>query len=1321
MIPSFQVFQPIGSVMTPYTTSSPSGITSAIMQHAYGIDITGFGTLVGDGTGQIIAIVDAYDLPTAVTDLAAFSTQFGLPQANFTKINQTGGTTYPAPDVKGGWGVEIALDIEWAHAIAPKAKILLVEANSASDSDLYTAVDTARNWPGVSVVSMSWGADETNTDHYNDFYFTTPASHSGVSFVASSGDNGAYTDTGGTSKYVGYPAVCPNVIGIGGTTLTTGSGGRYSSESGWGFGTSSGTDGGSGGGISRYFAQPTYQIGVVTQSTTKRTVPDVAMDADPNSGVPIYDVYDNSASKPWDVLGGTALAAPMWAGVLVIANQGRVNAGLNVLTGSEALTRLYTLPASDFHDITTGNNGYAATAGYDLVTGRGSPIVNLLANDLVAASVSTPIIGLFNLDPTTVIVGTAVTLTASSVTETGGTISTVKFYRESNATSGLQIGGDTFLGNGTPNGSTWTLTTTTTSLAAGIYIYYAVATDTTKSSSNPASTTLTVLAHAGPPTIGSFTVSPTSVNVGASTTLTVGNVGEIGGSITALNFYRESNGSTGLQIGGDTLVGAGTQNGTTWTLSTATTGLAAGLYTYYAVATDATSISSGPSAAILTVTTPITNVSGLAWEVNGQSSYGTSGLGAGTINSNITNSRGLTRSSAIGTTTGAPASNAWGGYNWSTTTSASGITNNQFVTFELTVGAGKTVSMNSIDLYYRRNGVGPDSGYWQFQINNGTWTPIGAGDFPNQFISNSNSGAAITTLNLSTTSSLQNLAGGTVVKIRIVPYHSLGSSGTWYVYDHTGNDLVVNMTVNPIPTSITLNTSPATLSNGQSTTFTIRSVLDQFGSPISPIPTVTWSLLNTPVGTITQDGLYTAPASGPGTDTVQAKIGAATISTPITTVLSVVTGTGAGTDTIRLVRQEPGGAMVDIFINNITSAPTYSATLASISSLLLTDSAGDATFILDFTNGSPLPAGPITLTGTSSGTNTLQVIGLAASDSFGLTSTSLTHGTDPTVNFSNISTLSLGTGSYGVANDLYGLNLTTSSGATVTMSALNHLGVVTLNTGSKVQLPVNGSLGLSVDSLTITGGRLDLANNSLVVHNGDQGTLTGYLKSGYNLGTWTGPSGILSSYAALPAHVSQGFGMLNGAVYKALHPSQKVLGRIPSDNDVVVQYAYLGDATLDGSVSADDFTQLDASFLRQRTNPSWFQGDYNYDGVANASDFTVIRAAYASQATHPLAAGTIVDTPTLPAGASVINVTAPMVPASVAGAPLTPTVSSAAKITKAPTHASLPFVAARAVGDTTLTGNHELQTDTASPSKASRRAAIMLVKSWQRLTRVLAY
>ncbi|HZV05643.1 MAG TPA: hypothetical protein VE999_11220 [Gemmataceae bacterium] len=350
----------------------PAGFSPQQISQAYGFNQIYFenGAIKGDGSGQTIAIVDAYNQPHIASDLQTFDATYGLPAPpSFTVVNENGGSSLPASDQ--GWGLEISLDVEWAHAMAPGANIVLVEANSPSYSDLMAAVNYARNLSGVSVVSMSWGSGEWYGESGYDSYFTTPAGHQGVTFVASSGDAGS----GGAPE---YPSVSPNVLAVGGTQLTTDSAGNYLSEVGWS---------GSGGGISFTESQPSYQQGVVTQTGTYRTVPDVSYNGSSNSP---FAVYDTSSYGGWIEVYGTSAGAPQWAALVAIADQGRALQGQGSLDGgSQTLPAIYQLPQSDFHDITSGSNGgYSAGPGYDLVTGRGSPLANLVVSGLVAYGTS---------------------------------------------------------------------------------------------------------------------------------------------------------------------------------------------------------------------------------------------------------------------------------------------------------------------------------------------------------------------------------------------------------------------------------------------------------------------------------------------------------------------------------------------------------------------------------------------------------------------------------------------------------------------------------------------------------------------------------------------------------------------------------------------------------------------------------------------------------------------------------------------------------------------------------------------------------------------
>ncbi|HEX3872399.1 MAG TPA: S8 family serine peptidase, partial [Pirellulales bacterium] len=376
----------------PDATSAPSGMTPTEMRDAYGVNLITFagGTIVGDGTGETIAIVDAYDDPAFVnstsanfgtSDLAMFDAYFGLPNPpSFTKVNQTGGTALPGTDPagagnpNGNWEVEEALDVEWAHAMAPGASIVLVEATSASNANLDVAIQTAASLSGVVVVSMSFGSIESPILHEttrDTSDFATASTTGGITFVASTGDKG---------NPGGYPAFSPDVVAVGGTTLNLDASGNYVSETGWS---------GSGGGISKYESQPSYQSGVVSQfSTTKRTTPDISLDADPYTGASVYDSYNNSPSDPWEQIGGTSLAAPMMSALIAVIDQGRAVNGLSSLSGrTQTLPLLYSLSANDFHDITSGSNGSGSNAGpgYDLVTGRGSPVANLLVADMSMA------------------------------------------------------------------------------------------------------------------------------------------------------------------------------------------------------------------------------------------------------------------------------------------------------------------------------------------------------------------------------------------------------------------------------------------------------------------------------------------------------------------------------------------------------------------------------------------------------------------------------------------------------------------------------------------------------------------------------------------------------------------------------------------------------------------------------------------------------------------------------------------------------------------------------------------------------------------------
>jgi hypothetical protein len=477
-------------------TPDSAALTPTQVRTAYGIGSIAFQTsgssVTGDGSGQIIAIVDAYDNPNINSDLDTFNTQYTLPSrtsSNFVKIgistNGTGSTsTFPSRN--SGWSGESSLDVEWAHAVAPGAKILLIEAHSASDTDLLNAIDYARNYTdpgngqGVAAISMSWGANEFFGETSDDSHFTTPSGHSGISFFGSSGDSGTP---------IIWPAVSSHVIGVGGTTLSVSSSGAYQGESGWS---------GSGGGISAYVSQPSYQSNLTISNGNStisaggmRAGPDVAYNADTSSGVSVYSSYGFGG---WATVGGTSAGSPQWAALMSIVDQGLSLAGKSALDGySQTLPALYQLPSSDFHDITSGYNGYSAGTGFDLVTGLGSPVANRLVADLVGSSTAqAPTVSgsLVSGSATPTSVG----LTATGTAPTGDSLT---FAWTATGPAAVSF---------SPNANSQTVTANFSQ--AGNYTFTVTATDTTTHLTASSQVTFTVNQ-----VVGAVSVSPSSTTV----------------------------------------------------------------------------------------------------------------------------------------------------------------------------------------------------------------------------------------------------------------------------------------------------------------------------------------------------------------------------------------------------------------------------------------------------------------------------------------------------------------------------------------------------------------------------------------------------------------------------------------------------------------------------------------------------------------------------------------------------------------------------------------------------------------------------------------
>lgn len=349
------------------------GYTPAQIETAYGFNQITFdgGAVAGNGAGQTIALIEVDNDLTLNTDLNNFDAAYGLPNPgsgwSLSVEGEQGGAP-PSTPTTGTETIETALDVEWTHAIAPAANIIVFEANSASDPDLDDTVAVAKRGSGVSVVSISYTRVEFSTDSSLDHLYTTVAGHNGVTFVAAAGDSAETT----------HPSASSNVVGVGGTSLTLGANNAYQSETVWNnqYGTT-------GGGTSQYEPEPAYQSAV--QNTGFRTTPDVAYDADPLTG---FDIYVNGVSTP-QVIGGTSAGAPQWAALFAIADQGRALNGLGTLDGAtQTLPMLYALVGTPlysqaFNDITAGTNGvYSAGPGYDECTGLGSPQANVLVQYL---------------------------------------------------------------------------------------------------------------------------------------------------------------------------------------------------------------------------------------------------------------------------------------------------------------------------------------------------------------------------------------------------------------------------------------------------------------------------------------------------------------------------------------------------------------------------------------------------------------------------------------------------------------------------------------------------------------------------------------------------------------------------------------------------------------------------------------------------------------------------------------------------------------------------------------------------------------------------
>jgi subtilase family serine protease len=322
----------------PAITAAPSGYGPADLRAAYAVP--------SSTSTHTVAIVDAYDNPNVESDLGVYRAQFGLPPCTtangcFRKVDENGGTSYPHGDT--GWGQEINLDVQMVSAICPSCKILLVEASSASFTDLGAAVNTAVKL-GASVVSNSYGGAESSSAPSQELQYFH---HPGVSITVSSGDGGYGVE---------FPASSQYVTAVGGTSLKRATTARGWSETAWS---------GAGSGCSAYVTKPSWQK---DSGCVRRTVADVAAVADPNTGVAVYDSYGHGPrNKGWLVFGGTSVAAPIVGAIYGLAGNG----------ADASVAYAHT---SSLFDVAGGSNGTcggtylcAAVSGYDGPTGLGTP------------------------------------------------------------------------------------------------------------------------------------------------------------------------------------------------------------------------------------------------------------------------------------------------------------------------------------------------------------------------------------------------------------------------------------------------------------------------------------------------------------------------------------------------------------------------------------------------------------------------------------------------------------------------------------------------------------------------------------------------------------------------------------------------------------------------------------------------------------------------------------------------------------------------------------------------------------------------------------
>jgi subtilase family serine protease len=498
------------------------------------------------GTGQTVAVVDAYDDPNAESDLGAYRSHFGLSACTtangcFHKVNQSGGTSYPPTDPTGGWEQETALDIDMVSAMCPNCHILLVEANDNQLSNLEAGVNTAAS-SGANAISNSYGAPESSAETTDNSNFN----HPGVAVTAASGDGGYGTI---------FPASSQYVIAVGGTTLNQSSntGTRNATETVW-------SQGGSG--CSPYLSKPSWQKDT---GCSKRTEVDVAALADPSTGVWTYNTYAlPSGGQPWGILGGTSVATPIIASVYALRGNG------------SSTNQLASYPygaSSGLNDVTSGSNGtctpsYLCTArtGYDGPTGLGTP------NGTAAFGPPAPSNDFsISANPTS--------LTAAQGSSANSTISTA-VTSGSAQTVNLSVNGvpngatANFSPTSVTSGSSSTLTVNAGTAAAGTYPLTVTGTGTSATHSTPLSLTVAVTSTStvpGAPAIGQATAGNASATATFTPPASNGGSAITNYTATATDLTNPARGGQSSNGSGSPITVGGLTNGDTYTLSVTAT------------------------------------------------------------------------------------------------------------------------------------------------------------------------------------------------------------------------------------------------------------------------------------------------------------------------------------------------------------------------------------------------------------------------------------------------------------------------------------------------------------------------------------------------------------------------------------------------------------------------------------------------------------------------------------------------------------------------------------------------------------------------------